>query len=441
VTPPSETPRQLLHLAVGLCALLLRWLTWPQAALVAAVAVAFNVAVLPRIAPGVLRASDREHPWSTGLVVYPLAVLGLVIVFRSHLHLAAAAWAILAAGDSMATLVGLHAPVTRLPWNRQKSLGGLAAFILAGGSAAMVVMWWVSPVAPDPWMFATALVAAVVAGFAETVPITVDDNLTVPLLAAGVLWTTAAMRPDVVAWHVADLDSTTWALLGLNAAVAALGWAARTVTRAGAVTGMIIGALMIIGTGLAGWLVLIVTFVVVSLTTRLGHARKTQAGIAEDRGGRRGPGNAIANTGVAAWAALVATGLADPTLAHVAAVAALVTAGSDTIASEVGKAYGRTTWLITTWRRVPPGTTGALSVEGTAAGMVGAVGLAGVGALLGIVPMAAVPIVAMAAVIASMMEGVIGATIEARGMLTNDAVNFVNSAIGAGLAMLLWSLR
>lgn len=247
------------------------------------------------------------------------------------------------------------------------------------------------------------------------------------------------MSPTLISQHVASLDVSTWALLGVNAAVALLGWAARTVTVAGAVTGMIIGALMIVGAGVAGWVVLIVTFVAASFTTRLGHARKAKAGIAEERGGRRGPGNAIGNTGVAAWAALVAAGSADPTLPHLAMAAALVTAGSDTVASEVGKAYGRTTWLITSFERVPRGTTGAISLEGTLAGIASAALLALVAAWMALIPTSAVTLVVAAATVASLLEGVIGATMEARGMLTNDVVNFVNSAMGAGLAIATWS--
>ena len=432
-----ETRRQLLHLVVGVFALLLRWLTWPQAALLAAGAVAFNLIVLSHIAPRVFRDSDRSRRWTSGIVLYPLAVLGLILVFRSQLHLAATAWAILAAGDGMATLVGVNVRSTRLPWNRHKSVAGLVAFIVFGTAAALGTLWWTAPAAPDAWMFAAAAMAAVVAGFAETAPISLDDNLTVPVMAAAVLWSAGSMNPTVLLEQVTGLDANTWALLGLNAAVAALGWAARTVTVAGAVTGMIIGALFIIGTGLGGWVVLIMTFVAASLTTRLGHARKSKAGIAEDRGGRRGPGNAIGNTGVAAWAALVAAGSADPSLPHLALVAALVTAGSDTVASEVGKSYGRTTWLITSFQRVPAGTTGAISVEGTLAGIASAVLLSLAGAWMALIPMSAVPLVVAAATVASLIEGVIGATIEARGMLTNDVVNFVNSAIGAGLAILI----
>jgi len=197
---------------------------------------------------------------------------------------------------------------------------------------------------------------------------------------------------------------------------------------------------MIVGSGVAGWAMLIATFLAASLATRVGHARKTRAGIAEDRGGRRGPGNAIANTGVAAWAALIAAGSADATVPHLALVAALATAGSDTVASEVGKAWGRTTWLVTSLRRVAPGTTGAVSLEGTVAGILSSALLAGIGAWAGLVSPSAVPLVVVVASAASLVEGVIGATLEARGMLTNDAVNFVNSAMGAGLAMLLWSV-
>jgi uncharacterized protein (TIGR00297 family) len=434
-----ETRRQLLHLAVGLFALLLRWLTWPQASLLAAGAVAFNLTVLPRIAPQVLRDTDRRRWWHSGVVLYPLAVLGLILAFRSQLHLAATAWAILAAGDGMATLVGVKVPSARLPWNRHKSVAGLVAFILFGTAAAIGVLWWTAPSPPNGWMFATAAIAAIAAGFAETVPMSLDDNLTVPLIAAVVLGTTTAMSAAVLSQHVYALDGSTWALVGLNTVVALLGWTLRTVTIAGAVAGAVIGTLIIVGAGLAGWVVLIATFVAASLTTRVGHARKAKAGIAEERGGRRGPGNAIANTGVAAWAALVAGGSADPSLPHLALVAALVTAGSDTVASEVGKAFGRTTWLITSLQRVSPGTTGAVSLEGTLAGVASAFLLALVGAWMALLPMSAVPLIVAAATLASLIEGVIGATLEARGMLTNDVVNFVNSAIGAGLAIAIWS--
>jgi len=136
----------------------------------------------------------------------------------------------------------------------------------------------------------------------------------------------------------------------------------------------------------------------------------------------------------------LAAGMADPAPAFLALVAALATSGSDTVASETGKAWGRTTVLVTSFRRVPRGTAGAISLQGTLAGAVSAAAIAATGAWLGLVPMAAVPVITVAAIVASLLEGVLGATLEARGMLTNDAVNLVNSAMGAALAMWLWTI-
>ena len=137
----------------------------------------------------------------------------------------------------------------------------------------------------------------------------------------------------------------------------------------GAVIGAAIGLAVFVGTGWQGWLMLLAAFLAAAIATRAGFRRKAAAGIAEERGGRRGPGNAIANTGIAAWAALLSAGVADASIARLAMVAALVTSASDTVASEVGKAWGRTTWLVTGFRRVTPGTSGAVSLEGTLGGI------------------------------------------------------------------------
>src|SRR5205085_8738534 len=138
--------------------------------------------------------------------------------------------------------------------------------------------------------------------------------------------------------------------IAANAAVAAAGWLARTVTLAGAVTGFAIGVAIFVSTGAPGWTMLLVAFLAAAVATRIGFRRKASLGIAESRGGRRGPGNAIANTGLAACAALLTIGLRDPGPARLAMAAALVTASSDTIASEVGKVWGTTPRLVVGFR-------------------------------------------------------------------------------------------
>ncbi len=64
-------------------------------------------------------------------------------------------------------------------------------------------------------------------------------------------------------------------------------------------------------------------------------------------------------------------------------LAALVEATADTVSSEIGQAFGGHPVMLTTMRRVEPGTDGAVSVLGSVAGVVAgaAVALAGMWAL------------------------------------------------------------
>jgi uncharacterized protein (TIGR00297 family) len=221
----------------------------------------------------------------------------------------------------------------------------------------------------------------------------------------------------------------------INAAVSAAGFVARTVTIPGAIVGAVIGTAVYLGTDWQGWVMLFASFFSAAAATFAGYRRKALAGIAEERSGRRGPGNAIANTGIAAWAALLSLAVTRPELAKLAMVAALVTSASDSVASEVGKAWGKTTWILVGWRRVRPGTSGAVSAEGTMAGLIASLALATLGYALGLIPAAWIAAVVIAATIASLVEGALGATLEARGTLNNDALNLINSALGAALAL------
>ena len=126
-------------------------------------------------------------------------------------------------------------------------------------------------------------------------------------------------------------------------------------------------------------------------------------------------------------------------LLTVAYAAAVATAAADTCSSEVGKAYGRRTFLITTLRPVPPGTEGAVSLEGTLAGLAGGAVVGAVGAAVGLysVPMAA--LVAVAGLLGSLVESALGTVAENKGWMGNDLLNAFNTAAGAGIAVgLIW---
>lgn len=432
----SEIARQLVHIGVGGFACLLPLLSWPQAALAGASAVLFNLFILPTLAPAVFRPGDLDRRLRSGIVLYPLAVLGLILAFPHRPDIASIAWVVLAAGDGAATLIGRFVPSPRLPWHPEKSVAGLTAFVVCAAVAGVWVAHYAQsyrPLAPTWWLWVAPLAAATAAGLIETAPIRADDNISVPVTAAVVLW--CLSHVDGAAWAAAwpAIQDRLPGAAAINLAVAYGGWRAGSVTPVGAAFGWGIGLVVYAGAGASGWFLLVVGFTAVVLATRAGRATKTSRGIAEERGGRRGPGNAIANTGVAAFIALLLPGATPDDAWRAALVAALVTGASDTVASEIGKAWGRTTWLVIGWRRVPPGTPGAMSLEGTAAGLAAATGLAGLAWMGQLIPGTMVAVVALAATIASYVESVLGATLEASGHLDNNALNFINTGLGATL--------
>jgi uncharacterized protein (TIGR00297 family) len=132
-----------------------------------------------------------------------------------------------------------------------------------------------------------------------------------------------------------------------------------------------------------GYLIVLFYFLVGSTVTRIGLARKEAEGIAEKRSGVRGPENVWGSALAGAICAILSLFALSPWnyLLILGYVASFSTKLADTTASEVGKAYGKTTYLITNFKPVPRGTEGAVSLEGTIAGLVAATAIA----LLGLV--------------------------------------------------------
>jgi uncharacterized protein (TIGR00297 family) len=437
----AEAGRQLVHVSMGAGALLLRWITATEAMVIAGAALVFNVYALPHIASSLFRPAGVHRRVDPGVVFYPASVLLLLMLFPDRLDIVAAAWGIMAAGDGIATIAGRQIPSAPIPWNRERTIAGSAAFVLIGGAAGGFLCCWCAPrIIPPPyhwfciWM---PVAAALAAAAAETLPIRLDDNISVPAAAAAVLWSTSLLNDELVLDTVAHTTAILPLALAANAGVAAIGYFAGTVTRAGALCGAAIGIIVIGTAGWGAWGLLLSTFALAAIASRLGLRRKMMLGIAEPRGGRRGVSNALANTGIAAVAAILSatTYAVEPAL--VAFVAALAAGGSDTVASEIGKAWGRRTILVTTLGRVPPGTSGAISLEGTAAGVAAAFGLATIAVAFGLVARTSVAAIMIGVAAGSLVESSLGATFESEGILDNHVLNVMNTAVAALCAVWL----
>jgi uncharacterized protein (TIGR00297 family) len=249
--------------------------------------------------------------------------------------------------------------------------------------------------------------------------------------------------PHLLSMLSAIYDLNPWLVaVGLNAILLAIAWVVpkKLLTPAGLFHAWALGVLIWGTLGWQGYVVVMFYFLVGSSVTRIGMEQKEAAGIAEKRSGARGPENVWGSALTGALCAIGTLFVAAPyrELLLLAYVASFATKLSDTCGSEVGKAYGKRTFLITTLQPVARGTEGAVSLEGTLAGIVGSIAIALVGWGVGLIDLTSVVFCAVAAFIGTNLESVIGATLQSKfDWMTNEVVNFFNTLIGAIAAVLL----
>ncbi|PTQ94821.1 uncharacterized protein (TIGR00297 family) [Mucilaginibacter yixingensis] len=212
---------------------------------------------------------------------------------------------------------------------------------------------------------------------------------------------------------------------------------AHKLTVAGALTGGVVGLLVFEGGGYAGLAMLALFFIAGSAATKLGVHNKETIGAAEERDGSRTAGQVLANGGVAAL-----LGLACLLIPNYAPLFMLMMAGSlasalaDTLSSELGMLYGRRTFNVLTLKPDQRGQNGVISLEGTLIGIAGAALIAAVYSLAYGWNINFIWII-IAGFAGNLMDSVLGALLERKGLIGNNLVNFLNTLAAALICWLL----
>jgi len=209
----------------------------------------------------------------------------------------------------------------------------------------------------------------------------------------------------------------------------------RGVTFGGAVAGAVVCFLLYLGAGPGAVVALVAVFALTWISTRFGYRRKEKLGTAEKLDGRSAL-QVVANLAVAAGCAALAA-LTGKAAFLLAVSAALSEAAADTVSSELGQARNAKAHLITTWEVVPAGTDGGLSWAGTFAGIGAATVVSLVCVLAGLTRLRWLGVSIAAAIIGMIADSFLGAVLERRRVLNNDAVNFLGTLIAAAAASLL----
>jgi uncharacterized protein (TIGR00297 family) len=226
--------------------------------------------------------------------------------------------------------------------------------------------------------------------------------------------------------------------LGVTCAFGIVAFLAGSVSLSGLLGGIALGSLLYYLAGWGAFVVLGSFFVIGSGLTRLGYRRKAALGLAQERGGRRGARHALANCAVGLLSAALYRYSGGNPLLGAALVGSFATAAADTAGTEAGSLFGRTAVLPTTFRRVAPGTPGAVSLEGTLATVLAAAALALVGWLVGLLPSTGfVAAVTAGAFLGAWLESVLGALPRVEQFLGNEGMNLFNTATGAILCLLI----
>jgi uncharacterized protein (TIGR00297 family) len=262
-------------------------------------------------------------------------------------------------------------------------------------------------------------------------------------------------------WWLTQVPVVAYETLGISALFGLIVWRMRAGTPAAALTGAVITASLMYSTVQypyktswlhGGLMPLLAVFLLTYAATKVGRRKKEQLGTGESRRGRNAA-QVAANLGAAALVVFVGPTLEifrisqSEAILAVLASAALAEAAADTVSSEIGQVMGGRPRMITTLRKVEPGTDGGITLVGTLAGILAAALIATVamlctnGALLcrtGIAgcdlvgarvtdQLLSIVLVTVAATFGLLFDSFIGATFERKGWLNNDAVNFLST--------------
>ncbi|MBX3239497.1 MAG: DUF92 domain-containing protein [Chitinophagaceae bacterium] len=219
----------------------------------------------------------------------------------------------------------------------------------------------------------------------------------------------------------------------LSGAVASA--ATKKLTVAGAVLGATIAVIIFRASGIAGLCMMAAFFVMGIITTSL--KKNFKKSLAGNEPGPRNVNQVFANGGLAAIVCAGSWVFSSVAYMLPLLIAAIFSsAAADTVSSETGNVYGTKFYNILNGRSAARGVNGAVSVEGTLAGIAASVVIAVVYGLF-FNDFGYTPYIILAGTAGNLSDSVFGAALENRGYLGNNAVNFLNTLVAALVMALL----
>lgn len=309
---------------------------------------------------------------------------------------------------------------------QRKTIKGSVTFLVFGVIFAFCIGSWIIAltkiVISSQFMFFLAVIGAITGALLESIP-HANDDLTVPLGSAMAMWLFADFEYWVPPHHLI-------LALVLMLAIGYVSYKVNIADIPGALSGVLLGVLIIVFGSIMWFVTLLAFFILGGVFTRYKYGYKQSLGIAQAEGGARGYRNVFGN-GLVALILAVAEGVFGYHIFMIGYLGAIATATGDTLASEIGETSKTQPRVITTFKKVPAGTSGAISLLGELAAIVGSAVIGILATLLGMAGLHVAAITILGGFIGTNIDSLLGATLENRGYLTNSSVNLFATAAGA----------
>ncbi len=286
-------------------------------------------------------------------------------------------------------------------------------------------------------VFFISVIGAITGALLECISTRVHDNITVPIGSAMAMWLFLSFGYSVS--YISMLLALAFALI-----LGYLAYRAGIADISGLLSATLVGVLIIAFTDVWWFLLLLAFYLLGGGFTKYKYKYKQSLGIAQGKGGARGYKNVFSNSIVA-----IAASICYPVFPEAATMilyvylGSVATATGDTLASEIGETYKGSPRMITTLAKVDPGVDGGVSSLGEAAAIFGSLAIALLALLFGVIGtdsacILGISIVTVSGFLGTNIDSLLGATLQQRGILSNNGVNVVSTAIGGIVAGAIW---
>ncbi len=465
-----EYKRQTIHVLIGMIVLIFPFVPLQYLVLLL-LGLFFFVLLLPMSSKlfGILTSSDKATRGSpTGAICLSGSMLILMLVawvltftdYEFPIFLIGGAIAITTFGDGMATILRVteqarYDTLNNIEYPRRQyqgeqtkpesvkasltilSVGAIFSFLIGAW-----IVYWTGYVISFQLLFFISVIGGTSGALLECISTRIHDNITVPIGSAMAMWLLLVLGYSVSPGYL--VFALAFALL-----LGYLAYVAKIADISGLLSATLVGVLIIAFTNVWWFLLLLTFYMLGGGFTKYKYEYKKSLGIAQGKGGARGYRNVFSNSIFAIAASICYTIFYDPQeVSHLFLyiyLGSVATATGDTLASEVGTTYKGSPRMITTLKKVEPGTDGGVSTLGETASLLGSLVIAIFAVLFGVIAvdpnrlcLIGMAIVVVSGFVGTNIDSLLGATLQQRGILSNNGVNVASTLAGGLVAGAMW---